>query len=546
MSLMVISLQLYIILVFIDSGRASHIGAPASLRARKVHRKKEQKNASTPVDLSQHHADFVVVGAGTAGSLLAERLSKIGSVLILECGAELPVSVRSQLPGAGCTYDQLESEIGYNTDQQVCRNQCWEGMSQSTGLRHAPGLDFRLGPGGTSVIAVGAHFRGGDKYWSDIAKSHGQHWILPEDQLVKLENEMSVRTTPAAVDEDHVLFSQALSGEPNVFPRYQDESGWSTNSYTQFLKKAIEKSEVQIVTDACAQRLIKGDSTKPPVVEVQHQYQTYHVHARREVILAAGALGSPALLQRSGLSTAPLREQPTIRMAWPCKNCRYRKEFLIALQSFFQKQPATSPPGALTLPGYDSGTFVDLAGAPALIMAATTVGNGLSNMLPIVDKDKVGSMLVIHIVLLQPVSFEGSVDYAGQFHISQRLTHPKDLDAAVHGIRLVRKVITEQASLGQLGLGEEVFPGFKRQTDKDLKELLQSESSDAVALFQSATATCRLGKVVDGQMRVLGMHKTRVADASVLPKPPLGRTLFPTLRVAEIASKLIAQDGLQG
>jgi len=64
--------------------------------------------------------------------------------------------------------------------------------------------------------------------------------------------------------------------------------------------------------------------------------------------------------------------------------------------------------------------------------------------------------------------------------------------------------------------------------------------------FQSATASCRLGKVVDGQMRVIGLPNVRVADASVLPQPPLGRTLFPTLVVAEVASKLIANAAIPG
>lgn len=543
---------LLLIPALIDSLSVDNHHRSTSLRVAKSRNINAKENNSTPIDDLSHAvpnlspADFVIVGAGTAGSLLAERLSEIGSVLILECGTEVPNSVRSRLPGAGCTYDQLQTEIGLYTNQKFCGERCWVGMAQSAGFRQNSGLDFRFGPGGTSVLAVGGHFRGGDEYWNEIAKSHGGHWVLPEEKLMKLEHEMSVRKVPAAVDEDHVLFSQAVSnsaaGEHRVFPRYQDESGWSTNSYTQFFKKAIKKENVRVVNDACAQRLTKGDDKKVPAVELQYHHQKYQVRAKKEVIVAAGALGSPALLQRSGLTTAPVRDQALIRMAWPCSNCKYRKEFLKALQTFFQEDARTSPPGALTLPGYDSGTFLDLGGAPALIMASTAVGKSVSNMLPVVEKEQEGSMLIVHIVLLQPHSFEGSVTSSGEFELSPRLTHSKDLDAAVHGIDLVRKVIKEQAALGKLGLGEEVFPGVKHQSNSDLREFLQSPHSDAIALFQSATASCRLGQVVDGEMSVIGMPNVRVADASVLPKPPLGRTLFPTLVVAEVASGLIAKD----
>merc|ERR1719262_1799334 len=114
-------------------------------------------------------------------------------------------------------------------------------MNQDDGFQSHSGLNFRMGVGGTSVIAVGAHFRGGDEYWKGLAESHGTHWVLPEEDILKLEHEMSVRKEPAAVDEDHVLFAQALSGHislaesdssvtgaHHVFPRYQDEAGWAT------------------------------------------------------------------------------------------------------------------------------------------------------------------------------------------------------------------------------------------------------------------------------------------------------------------------------
>lgn len=486
-------------------------------------------------------ADFVVVGAGTAGSLLADRLSRIGSVLILECGSETPISVRRRLPGAGCTFDQLPQST-----LDACGDRCIEEMEGDDSTGETSGLNFRQGPGGTSVMAVGAHFRGGDKYWQDLANLHGAHWLLSEDEIGNLEHEMSVRKTPTAVDKDHLVFAQALSrdlslvsvnytntDEAFVFPRYQDESGWSTNSYTQFLKKALKKENVHMLTEACVQRLIKGDDGGAPSLEVQHGSKKIRASARREVILAAGALGSPALLQRSGLSTAPLRDQADVRVAWHCSRCKYKDDFVKALHEFFRKDHAGKPPVALTLPGFDAGALVDLHGVPALILASTEIASADSAMVSdtVVNKleDKNKSVFEVHIILLQPHSFEGQVSRDGEMQLPLRLTNRKDLDAAVHGIRLVRKVVKKHNELEKLGLGQELHPGPQYQTDSELRKILQSEESQVVQSFQSATASCRLRQVVDDQMRVVGMPRVRVADASVLPKPPLGRTLFPTL-----------------
>jgi choline dehydrogenase len=522
-----------------------------SRRRRRFQMSLEPGSASTEslLEKAPLEADFVIVGAGTAGSLLADRLSTIGSVLILECGSGVPTSIRSRIPGAGCTYDQLS--------ETTCGERCSREMAHIEGSGGSnAGLDFRMGPGGTSVIAVGTHFRGGDTYWRNLANSHGKHWLLSEDEFSKLEDEMSVRQAPDVVDKDHLLFAQALLqhvslisqnssartiGSSSVFPRYQDESGWYTNSYTQFLKRAIVKDNVRMITNACARRFIKSSDDSAPSLEVKHKNKRIRASARREVILAAGALGSPALLQRSGILTARVRDQPDIRVAWRCGKCSYRDDFVQALHSFFRQHNAKSPTGALALPGYDSGAVVDLhGGVPALILASTELATAEGIVPPAaVGRDDSKSIFEVHIVLLQPHSFEGKVSKSGKLVLKKMLTNSKDLDAAVHGIQLVRKVVKAHMELNKLGLGREVHPGPEYHTDNDLRSLLQSEGSETIQSFQSATASCRVGQVVDDQMHVVGMPLVRVADASVLPQPPLGRTLFSTLVVAQVASKLI-------
>lgn len=142
---------------------------------------------------------------------------------------------------------------------------------------------------------------------------------------------------------------------------------------------------------------------------------------------------------------------------------------------------------------------------------------------------------------MQPRKFDGNVTSDSRIERQLRLTDPADIAAAVSAIQFVRQAIATNKSLeAKLKLGQEVFPGSHNKTDEQLEQVVRTEGN--VWSFQSLTSSCSMGEVVDDELRVLGMKGLRVADASVLPQPPLGRTLFPTLVVAEVASKLLARE----
>merc|ERR1719183_2279272 len=141
--------------------------------------------------------------------------------------------------------------------------------------------------------------------------------MLSEVDIARLEQEMSVQPQPVAIDQNHLLFARTVAnvtGDSSwVIPRYQDKLGWSVNAYSQYLVKALRRPSVQMLTKSCADRLVFQEDGAP-TVELQSNSKDLprRVHAKREVILAAGALGSPALLQRSGITAATMRDQADV------------------------------------------------------------------------------------------------------------------------------------------------------------------------------------------------------------------------------------------
>jgi choline dehydrogenase len=324
-----------------------------------------------------------------------------------------------------------------------------------------------------------------------------------------------------------------------------------------YLRPAVRRSNLTLMTNALATRLLV-DGGRAVGVELALDGQAEEVRASREVIVTAGAIGSPALLLRSGIG--PREELEALGVACVVdagevgKGLRdhlangilvategvetlYRAERLRHLLSWLllRRGPLTSNVAEAaafvrtdpSLPAPD----LELVFAPVLFEE-----EGLARP----SRDGI----TVAAVLLQPHSV-GEVrlrsdDPAEPPVIDPRyLTDPAGHDTRVllHGVRLAREVARRDplAAFAR----EELLPGEAAQDDDALLAHLRARSQT----LYHPVGTCRLGadpgSVVDPELRVRGIEGLRVADASVIPRPPRGHTNWPVVMVAERASELV-------
>ncbi|CAE8604371.1 unnamed protein product [Polarella glacialis] len=513
-------------------------GAPAQLLAASA-------KEVTEAELDVIEFDYVIVGAGSAGSVLAERLSKLNATVavIEQGGGAVPSGMTDRMPGV--------RQILHAACDPF--NDCGIGDGPGQGFLDGgmfthPGAAFqeRFAMGGTSSISVGAHFRGGDAYWGGIAKDFGQHWALSEDQIVDLERETGVSHKPVGdqtvISVLNGIASRAAGSAPDVFmiPQYNGGSdGLYENSYTAFLEKAESRKNLHVVSNMYVNRVKIQDGRAMGVI-AQRSFANgkrgpeYLVGARREVLLAAGAVGSAALLRRSSPSLSelvrPLRDQPLITLAWHCGACNVTQEVLQAIKALPAHGDKHLMEQLLSRDVmYGHGLEMNLAGQKVLVMGrfvkCWACGPGV-----------LGDQLEMDIVLVQPQCFEFEVSAHGHTSDVDRLTHEGDIRAGLEAVRLVKAAVQSMPGYEQLRLTPVGM--FHEDPETDLT------AGGGIYSFFAATATCRLGDVVDGELKVKGVQGLRAADASVLPEPPAGRPYFSIIKVAHVAAQLVMRDAM--
>jgi choline dehydrogenase len=525
--------------------------------------------------------DYVIVGAGSAGCVLANRLSADGkhSVLLLEAGPKdsniwihVPVGYGKLFKEKAVNWMyQTEPEPGLNGRQVFQpRGKVLGGSSSINGLLYVRGQheDYdrwrQRGNAGWGYEDVLPYFKKAESQQRGEDQYHGAGGPLPVSDWRHYDplSEAFVK----AAGEAGILFNADFNGakqEGAGFFQTTTRRGRRASSAFSYLRPAKNRGNLRIETDALAQRII-FEGRRARSVEYKQRGQLRSVRARREILVSSGAYNSPQLLQLSGVGPADLLKSHGIEVVLDAQGVGND------LQDHLQVRIVTRCPQRITLNDVVNNPVRRvLAGMQwaALRRGPLTIAAGTSGAFFKTNRRLASPDIQIHFIpfstdkmgeKLHPFSgFTASVcqlrpESRGTLRIKSAdpaqppeirinyLATETDRRAFIDGMRILRGILAKPA-LKQY-VTEEVYPGAKVVSDDDILAFCRQTGSTVY----HPTSTCRMGNdplaVVDQRLRVRGIEGLRVVDASVMPDLMSGNTNAPTIMIAEKASDMILED----
>ncbi len=525
--------------------------------------------------------DVIIAGGGTAGCLLANRLSADPArrVLMLEAGPRdkwiwihIPVGYLYCIgnPRTDWCY-KTEPEPGLNGRSILyARGRVLGGCSSINGMIYMRGQaeDYdgwaeSTGDQRWAWDNVLPLFRGTEDHWAGSTKLHGDkgEWRVEKQRLRWEILERVIEAAQQAGITPSDDFNKGTNEGVGFFEVNQ-KNGVRWNATKAFLNPIENRPNLRVVTGALIDKLDIGEG-RVRGVHFMLDGRKQLARARQEVVLTAGAIGSPAILHRSGIGPAAwlkqlgievvqdkpavganLQDHLQIRAAYKVKNIATLNRQANSLwgQAKMALEYAINRSGPLTMAPSQLGIF-------ARSSPEVTRPDIEFHVQPL-SLDKFGDKLhnfdafTASVCDLRPES-RGEVkirsaDPTAAPHIAPRyLTHENDRKRAAAALRLARRVV-DQPALARYE-PEEFRPGPQYQTDEDLARA----AGDAGTTIFHPVGTCRMGRVddlsavTDSEMRYLGLAGLRIADASVMPTLTSGNTASPTLMIAERAAKLM-------
>lgn len=527
-------------------------------------------------------ADYLIIGGGTAACIIANRLSKNPSneVLLLEAGGKpdnpklhIPVSFSQMFKSRyDWNYETVPQRHVNNRKMYQPRGKMLGGCSQINAMIYIRGaaadydywaslglknwsyenvLPYFIKGKNNCNIEGDYHQKGGEQF---ISKPRYKNPLI--EDFKKAGVQLGFRQNP-----DFNGSTQLGIGEYQVF----QQEGRRHSCYEAYLKPAIKRSNLNVITGANVDKINIKDGKAVSVNYIKNG-KTITAFANKEIILCAGAFGSPMILQRSGIGDTDLLSSLNIKtlvdspgvgknlqdhLAYGI-NLETKKElsldglddmprvFTPLLQYLLTRQGPFTSNVAQGGAFFKSKPSLEEADLQILFAPATFIKHGFI-------KPKKYYGFTVGACHIQPKS-KGFINITDH-HVSSLphidpnyLSEEADQEAVVAGFRMIQR-FCETVSLKQ-HIHKWQYPSKALQTDNEIMDFLRQY----IQTLYHPVGTCRMGidkdAVVDQRLKVKGLEGLRVADASVMPNIIRGNTQAPVMMIAERAAEFIKEERL--